>query len=86
MTLSDRTAQLQRFWQAATLPVPLIVVGGGRWGRTWLSVINGARGSCQGLVIVGRSNPDDLRAWAAGREEFAELQIAESMDEAVRVL
>lgn len=86
MTLNDRVDQLQRLWQAAALPVPLIVVGGGRWGRTWLSVVSRARGSCRGLVIVGRSDPDDLRAWAAGRENLAGLQIAESLDEAIKVL
>lgn len=86
MTPRDSIDQLTRFWQAAALPVPLIVVGGGRWGKTWLSVINRARGSCRRLAIVTRSNPDSLRAWVAGCEEFAGLQIAESLDEAVRAL
>lgn len=86
MAPSSPVDQLQRFWQGATLPVPVVVVGGGRWGRTWLSVINQARGSCRDVVIVGRSNPNDLRAWLAGRDAFSGLQVAESLAEAADML
>ncbi|MGB3024326.1 MAG: Gfo/Idh/MocA family oxidoreductase [Paradevosia shaoguanensis] len=78
--------QLQRFWQGATLPLPVVVVGGGRWGRTWLSVINQAHGSCRDVVIVGHSNPDELRAWLADRGDFNGLQVAESLAEATDLL
>jgi len=30
------------------LPVPIVVVGGGRWARTWASVVAAARGSGEG--------------------------------------
>ncbi|MET4231315.1 putative dehydrogenase [Bradyrhizobium sp. I1.8.5] len=71
------------FWRAAALPIPLVVVGGGRWGRTWLSVVVAARGSAEGVVLAARSRPDEVRTWAAARSELAGLTVVATVAEAM---
>lgn len=60
-----------------------MVVGGGRWGRTWLSVVVAARGSAEGVVLAARSRPDEVRTWAAARSELAGLTVVPTVDEAM---
>jgi predicted dehydrogenase len=67
------------------LPVPLVVVGGGRWGRTWASVIAAARGSGEGLIMAARTDPDDVRAWARTRADLAGMSIVSSLGEALAI-
>ncbi|MBR0741404.1 Gfo/Idh/MocA family oxidoreductase [Bradyrhizobium liaoningense] len=65
------------------MPIPLVVVGGGRWGRTWLSVVVAARGSAEGVVLAARSRPDEVRTWAAARSELAGLTVVPTVAEAM---
>lgn len=67
------------------MPVPLVIVGGGRWGRTWLSVVIAARGSTEGVVLAARSRPEEVRAWASGRADLAKLNVVSGLDEALSV-
>jgi predicted dehydrogenase len=76
-------SDLTSFWQAAAQQVPIVIVGGGRWGRTWASVIASARGSGRGITIAARTDPDAVRAWAAERYELAGISIAATLDEAM---
>lgn len=82
MTQLD-TGDLLRFWEYASKPLPVIVVGGGRWGRTWASVIASARGATEGLTIVARSNPQAVREWVASRRDLYGLQVGSSLKEAL---
>lgn len=77
--------KLADFWRAAALPIPLVIVGGGRWGRTWLSVVVAARGSAEGVVLAARSRPDEVRTWAAARAELAGLTVVPTVAEAMLV-
>jgi len=77
--------ELADFWRAAALPIPLVIVGGGRWGRTWLSVVVAARGSAEGVVLAARSRPDEVRTWAAARAELAGLTVVSTVAEAMLV-
>lgn len=76
-------SDLADFWRAAAQQVPIVVVGGGRWGRTWASVIAAARGSGRGITIAARSDPDAVRAWAAKRHELAGIGIVPVLGEAM---
>nr|WP_249800402.1 MULTISPECIES: Gfo/Idh/MocA family oxidoreductase [unclassified Bradyrhizobium] len=67
------------------MPVPLVIVGGGRWGRTWLSVVVAARGSADGVVLAARSRPDEVRVWAHSRAELAGLTVVPTVAEAMLV-
>ncbi|MET4485837.1 Gfo/Idh/MocA family oxidoreductase [Bradyrhizobium sp. LA7.1] len=77
--------ELADFWRAAALPLPLVIVGGGRWGRTWLSVVVAARGSAEGVVLAARSRPDEVQTWAAARAEFAGLTVVPTVAAAMLV-
>jgi predicted dehydrogenase len=77
------SSDLAAFWQMAAADLPLVIVGGGRWGRTWASVIAAARGSGRGITIAARSDPDAVRAWAAVRHELAGISIAATLGQAV---
>jgi predicted dehydrogenase len=73
---------LQQFWRTATLELPMLIIGGGRWGRTWASVIASARGSARNITILARTDPDDVRAWAAARSDLAGIGIVSDVAEA----
>ncbi|OPH82083.1 Gfo/Idh/MocA family protein [Nitrobacter vulgaris] len=76
-------SDLAAFWQMAATDLPVIIVGGGRWGRTWASVVAAARGSGRGITIAARTDPDAVRAWAAERRELAGICIAATLGEAM---
>lgn len=76
-------SDLAGFWQAAARQVPIVIVGGGRWGRTWASVIAAARGSGRGITIAARTDPDAVRAWVAERNELAGIWIVPTVGEAM---
>lgn len=77
------SSDLAAFWQMAATDLPLVIVGGGRWGRTWASVVAAARGSGRGIAIAARTDPDAVRAWAAERHELAGICIAATLGEAM---
>ena len=80
-TLSD--AELQRFWQAAASPTPLLILGGGRWGRTWSVAASRARGSGKGITIAARTDVAATRAWSEAEPEVAGIGVAGSLSEAL---
>ena len=85
MSLTAIVPDFAGFWRSATLPVPIVVIGGGRWGRTWASVIAAARGSGEGLVMAARTDPDDVRAWARTRADLAGISIVSNLGEAFAI-
>jgi predicted dehydrogenase len=76
-------SDLAAFWQIAATDLPVVIVGGGRWGRTWASVVAAARGSGRGIAIAARTDRDAVRAWAAERLELAGICIAATLGEAM---
>lgn len=84
--LDGTVAHLRKFWNAAAASAPIVIVGGGRWARVWLSVVSAARGSCDGIVMVARTDPANLRAWIAGQTQFRDVVVAPSIAEAMNVL
>lgn len=67
------------------MDVPIVIAGGGRWGRTWASVVAAARGSGKGVTIAARSDPDAVRAWAATQSNLAGMCVVASLAEAVKL-
>nr|WP_249802822.1 Gfo/Idh/MocA family oxidoreductase [Bradyrhizobium sp. 44] len=62
-----------------------MIVGGGRWGRTWVSVVVAARGSAEGVVLAARSRPQEVRTWADAHAELAGLTVVPTVAEAMLV-
>lgn len=79
--LSD--AKLECFWQAAASPTPLVILGGGRWGRIWSVAASRARGSGKGITIAARTDVAATRGWAGAEPEVAGIQVADSLSEAL---
>ncbi len=67
----------------AKLPIPIVIVGGGRWGKVWASVITAARGSGEHLAMVARTDFDAARAWAAETVDAAGVTVYQSISQAV---
>ncbi len=56
-------SQLNTFHKQAAQPFPTLIIGMGRWGRVWASVMASCRGTRAGLAVVARSNFNDTRKW-----------------------
>lgn len=56
--------ELEFFWREAERPTPTMIVGAGRWGRVWASVLASARQGGGGITLVARSNHRETREWA----------------------
>ena len=67
----------------AAEPVPLVIVGGGRWGRVWAKVASGARGTGDGVTLVARSNADETRAWKSEESGIDGLEVCASLEAAL---
>lgn len=67
----------------AATDLPLVIVGGGRWGRTWVSVAAAARGSAKGITLAARSDPHSVQAWAETRSDLAGLEIVTNLADAL---
>jgi hypothetical protein len=76
-------ADLEAFWQAAARPVPVMVVGGGRWGRVWASVLAAARSGGTGIIIVARQNHAETRDWVDAAPALRGIVVAESIASAL---
>lgn len=76
--------QLAEYWDAASSPIPIVVVGGGRWGRTWAGVIASARGTAAGLTMVARTDPEGVREWLEQRDNLRGAIIVNSFDQAMQ--
>lgn len=74
---------LRTMWSAAASPLPVVIIGGGRWARVWLSVLYNARGGAHGIVTVARTNPDDLRNWLGEHPHLSAVHVAESLADAM---
>ncbi|WOF73262.1 Gfo/Idh/MocA family oxidoreductase [Parvibaculaceae bacterium PLY_AMNH_Bact1] len=70
---------LKAFWRAAASPAPLLIVGGGRWGRVWAGVAAAARGSGEGIAIVSRQHSDDLEQWRAQNPALKDVAISDCL-------
>lgn len=84
MPLSDAAPPLAEYWHAAASPVPMVVVGGGRWGRTWASVIAKARGHSAGLIIAARTDAGSVRHWIEEQHGLGEAILVSSLGEALQ--
>lgn len=82
----SRFSDLARFWQAAELPVPIVIVGGGRWGKVWTSVATAARGSSRHLMMAARTDPDAAQAWASESSEAAGIVVCRSIAQAAALM
>ncbi|MDO9436511.1 Gfo/Idh/MocA family protein [Hydrogenophaga sp.] len=80
---TDPSGEMVRFWQAAASPVPVLIVGGGRWGKVWASVLSGAQESSKHLLIAARTDPEAVRVWADSDASVDHLVVCESIAEAV---
>lgn len=79
-------AALGDFWNCAETRTPLVIVGGGRWGRVWANVVSQAQGSADDIVMVTRNDPADLRDWLASREALRAIRIAGSVEQAFALI
>ncbi len=74
---------LEAFWRAASAPVPVAIVGGGRWGRVWASAITAARGNAAGLTIIARENNSEVRRWAEATPAMRCLVVVDNIAAAI---
>lgn len=72
-------SDFELFWDAAARNVPIMVVGGGRWGRVWLQVLADARGSTRDLIWVARTDHAEAMAWARANPAVASVAGAPSI-------
>lgn len=79
-------AQLQDFWAAARRAGPLLIVGGGRWGRVWAGVAAAARGGAHGVAILSRQHAPDVRQWAASASGLTGLVVCDELGCAVQAI
>lgn len=69
-------ADLALFWEEAAHPIPLVIVGCGRWGRVWASVAASARGSDNSsIAMVTRQNTAEAQASLAERAETRSVKV-----------
>ncbi len=76
---------LTQYWRIAATPLPIVVVGGGRWGKTWASVIAGARGTSAGLAIAARTDAESVRHWLSEQIDLNEVALVTSLEAAVQI-
>ncbi len=86
LSTSNYFSDLARFWEAATLPIPIVIVGGGRWGRVWASVIAAARGNSNYLAMVARTDFALARAWASETSDAAGITVCQSISQAMALM
>lgn len=73
-------ADLALFWKEAARPIPLVIVGGGRWGRVWASVAASARGcGNSSIAMVTRQNAAETHASLAQRRETRSIKVFEDI-------
>ena len=84
MPLNDAAPPLAEYWRAAASPVPIVVVGGGRWGRTWASVIAKARNTAAGLIIAARTDAASVRHWLDEQHGLGDAILVTSLAEALK--
>jgi predicted dehydrogenase len=82
--LNDAAPPLAEYWRMAASPVPIVVVGGGRWGRTWANVVAEARGTAAGLTVAARTDADSVRHWLETQHGLGEAILVSSLGEALQ--
>lgn len=75
-------ADLACFWEEASRPIPLVIVGGGRWGRVWASVAASARGGGNSIAMVARESATEARASLAQMAETRSVDVFEDIGSA----
>lgn len=73
--------QLQKFWDHASLNVPVVIVGGGRWARVWAEVIVAAQGDSKNVSMVSRQHSFEVQAWARERVECKGIKVYKNLRE-----
>ena len=76
-------SDLTKFWQRAALPLPILIVGGGRWGKVWISVIANAQSTAKNICIVARTDAKSVRDWAKLNFNLSTILVYSSIAEAV---
>jgi predicted dehydrogenase len=56
------------------------IVGAGRWGRVWTTVLAEARGGAADLTLVARHNLAEAREWSRSRAQLEGLDVVGSID------
>lgn len=82
MHLINSEADLALFWEEAARPIPLVIVGAGRWGRVWASVAASARGCGNSIAIVTRQNAAEVHASLARKAETRSVKVFEDIGSA----
>lgn len=85
MRSGDAIRPLVAYWHRAQMPCPIVVVGGGRWGRTWVKVIAGARATSTGITIASRTAAESVRQWLPTQEIVQSVHLVANLDEAMRL-
>lgn len=63
--------------------MPVLIVGGGRWGRVWASVIVSARGDARDIVMAARTDPVAARQWAGSDSAYSGIEVCEGIAQAM---
>ncbi len=71
----------EQYWQAATNPFPVLIVGMGRWGRVWAEVIATSRGSSASIACVARSNFSETHRWRVSQPRLLEATLCGSLEQ-----
>lgn len=77
-------SELKEFWSASTTNIPIIIIGGGRWGRVWSIAISRGRGSGAGVTIVARKNFEATLRWAQDESGFPEIIVVSNLFEGLK--
>lgn len=75
-------AELNGFWTIAAKPVPVLIVGGGRWARVWASVIAQARNTGADILVASKHAAANPPEWMELRARFPDIKIVSSAAEA----
>jgi len=78
-----RLEELQGFWEASCNPQPIVIVGGGRWGRVWASVVANAAGSSRNIALVSRNHAMDVRQWLGHDPLLRDAHVFETIEDAM---
>jgi predicted dehydrogenase len=76
-------SDLAQLWRIAELPLEIVVVGGGRWGKVWVSVIADAQKTVKNISMVARADPQGVRDWLKQNSKLNAISVYQSIDEAV---
>ena len=82
----DRFSDFARQWEQAANPMPVLIVGGGRWGKVWTSVLTDARGSSKHLAMAARTDVAAASSWANESAAAQGMTVCNSISQAVALM